>query len=124
MAALIVLCILVALLIGIFVQLDADFALFFSKPAGDFNDKIIWITGASSGIGASVACELISKGARVVMSARRADALQNVSDSCSGRYPPLIMPLDVTNLTAQKVALDTIIKKYGRIDSVILNAGK
>ena len=95
---------------------------------------MIWITGASSGIGASLALELCKSGAQVILSARRKEQLGDVASQClelgmktSTSVPipiPLVLPLDVTDLEAQKDAVDAIIKKYGRIDMLILNAGK
>ncbi len=49
------------------------------------NGKLVWITGASSGIGAEVALELARRGARVVVTARRADAL----DALAARAPDI-----------------------------------
>jgi NADP-dependent 3-hydroxy acid dehydrogenase YdfG len=115
--------ILTAVIIGVFIQLDADFFLFFSSPASNFDGKVVWVTGASSGIGASVSCDLIKKGAKVVLSARREDALYRVAKACVGAYEPLVIPLDVTDLNAQQIAVDKILSVFGRIDSLLLNAG-
>ncbi|CAM9191904.1 unnamed protein product, partial [Ectocarpus fasciculatus] len=90
----------------------------------DFNGKVVWITGASSGIGASLARDLSRNGAQVVISARRADALQEVALSCTGQLKPFVLPLDVTDHEAQQAALDTIISKFGRLDTLVLNAGR
>jgi NADP-dependent 3-hydroxy acid dehydrogenase YdfG len=114
----------VAIGLAVFSKLDADWSTFFSTPAGDFGGKVVWITGASSGIGASLAKDLCRKGARVVLSARRLDKLNEVASSCAGSaYEPFVLPLDVTDLDAQKNAFDTVLKKFGRLDSVVLNAG-
>jgi NADP-dependent 3-hydroxy acid dehydrogenase YdfG len=117
---------LAAVVIGlaIFAKLDADWLTYFSPAAGDFGGKVVWITGASSGIGASLAKDLCRQGARVVLSARRVEQLNAVSRSCAGSaYEPFVLPLDVTDFDAQKTAFDTILKKFGRIDSLVLNAG-
>lgn len=50
----------------------------------DFRDKVVIITGASSGIGQSCAAQAAAKGARVVLVSRRRDKLQEVADSISG----------------------------------------
>jgi NADP-dependent 3-hydroxy acid dehydrogenase YdfG len=109
-----------------FAQMDADWVtyLYPPAPADGFSGKIVWITGASSGIGASLARDLARSGAQVVISARRAEELQRVAESCAGERRPYVLPLDVTDYEAQKEALAEILAKFGRIDSVVLNAGR
>lgn len=110
--------------LAIFAKLDADWLTYFAPAAGDFGGKVVWITGASSGIGASLARDLCRQGARVVLSARRADQLNEVARSCAGSaYEPFVLPLDVTDFEAQKAAFDAVMKKFGRLDSLVLNAG-
>ena len=115
--------ILVAIGLAIFCGLDADPVLFFSPETGAFDGQVIWITGASSGIGAALAKELVKHGAQVILSARRAEQLRTVANSCVGKLAPVVLPLDVTDFPAQQAAFDVIMKRFGRIDSVILNAG-
>ncbi|MEJ7741986.1 MAG: SDR family NAD(P)-dependent oxidoreductase [Nocardioidaceae bacterium] len=78
----------------------------------------IWITGASSGIGAALASELADRGARVAISARRVDRLNEVS---SGRMKSV--PLDVTDHDAVLAAADDVRDEFGDIDYAIFNAG-
>jgi short-subunit dehydrogenase len=78
----------------------------------------IWITGASSGIGAALARELVTRGARVAVSARRADRLEEVS---GGRM--LVVPLDVTDTEAVQRTADEVRGAFGDIDIAIMNAG-
>ncbi len=70
--------------------------MYTAKPA----DGIVWITGASSGIGRQVALDLAAQGYRVAVSARRADELEAMAAACSG--PGAILPyaLDLTDRTA------------------------
>ena len=91
----------------------------------NFAGDVVWITGASSGIGAYLAMELTRSGAQVVLSARRIDKLKFISEKCS-QYglEPLVLPMDVTNHDMHKDALETIIQKFGRLDTLVLNAGK
>ena len=77
-----------------------------------------WITGASSGIGAALATELVARGARVAVSARRADRLEEVS---RGRM--LVVPLDITDDAAVRRAVDDVDDAFGGIDIAVLNAG-
>lgn len=107
--------------------LDADLfssilcALSFKPNA--FKDKVVWITGASSGIGAQLARDLAKEGAQVVVSARRVTELEQVADSCEG-LRPYVLPLDVTDYEAQSAAYDTILATFGRVDILVLNAGR
>jgi short-subunit dehydrogenase len=78
----------------------------------------IWLTGASSGIGAALAAELTSRGARVAISARREDRLEEVSKGSM-----LVVPLDVTDHDAVQAAAGRVRDEYGDIDIAILNAG-
>jgi short-subunit dehydrogenase len=78
----------------------------------------VWITGASSGIGAALANELTDRGAVVAISARRESDLTEVS---AGRMA--IVPVDVTDAAAVRAAADTVRAELGGIDVVVLNAG-
>ena len=64
-----------------------------NPPITDWRGKTAWIVGASSGIGRAVAVALLSRGARVAVSARSGDALE----SMAARHPgaAIVLPLDV-----------------------------
>lgn len=87
-----------------------------------FAAKVVWITGASSGIGAALARALAREGASLVLSSRRAPALANVCESCGGDGH-LVLPLDMTDAAAIPVAVQQVISRFGRIDVLINNAG-
>jgi NAD(P)-dependent dehydrogenase (short-subunit alcohol dehydrogenase family) len=78
----------------------------------------VWVTGASSGIGAALSTELLSRGARVAISARRAERLEEVS---GGRM--LVLPLDITDDPAVRHTADEVYSTFGGIDIAVLNAG-
>ncbi|MEN1478575.1 SDR family oxidoreductase, partial [Pseudomonas aeruginosa] len=87
-------------------------------------DKVIIITGASSGIGEATAKLLASKGAKVVLGARRADNLKRIADEIKQHGGQAVyQELDVTkqpdNDAIAKLAKD----RYGRVDAIFLNAG-
>lgn len=107
---------------------DSDLTLQYShydENSHPFAGKIIWIVGASSGIGAYLAVELARAGAEVILSSRRLDQLQSVSRNCSAvGKEPTIVPLDILDDDNRKKAYETIISKFGRIDSIVLNAGR
>ena len=83
-------------------------------------DCRIWIIGASTGIGAATARAFLAAGARVALSARRADALAAVAD---GQATASIVPLDFTDSAAVKVGWNTLIAQWGRVDLVLIVAG-
>ena len=78
----------------------------------------IWVTGASSGIGAALARELADRGAQVAVSARSVDALTEVA---GGRM--LVVPLDVTDRAATVAAGEAVRAALGGLDVAVLNAG-
>ncbi|RJQ78770.1 SDR family NAD(P)-dependent oxidoreductase [Pseudonocardiaceae bacterium YIM PH 21723] len=80
--------------------------------------KNVWITGGSSGIGAGLARELRARGAQVAISARRADALDLVSDG-----QMFVRPADVTSREDMHDAAEDVIERLGGIDIAIFNAG-
>jgi short-subunit dehydrogenase len=82
--------------------------------------KVVWITGASSGIGAAVAEELARRGATVVATARRVDALEELAARVPGVEP---RPGDITDADAMSRIAAEIRAEHGRIDIALLNAG-
>ena len=115
-------------LIALFATSDTDKILlpyytYDEKKA--FDGKVIWVTGASSGIGASLACDLTAAGAQVIISARRIQLLEEVSEKCSkfGKIP-FILPLDVTDIDRNADNFAMIIQKFGRLDTLVLNPGR
>ena len=83
-------------------------------------DQVVWLVGASTGIGRATAELLHDAGATVIVSARDAAKLAQVTQ---GRERTLALPLDATDRTAHKDAVKTIVARYGRIDLVMYCAG-
>jgi NADP-dependent 3-hydroxy acid dehydrogenase YdfG len=84
--------------------------------------KVVWITGASSGIGEAMARIAADHGAKaVVVSARRLDKLQALAEQDSSIKP---LALDVTDHQATADAIKQIVDDYGTIDVAVLNAGR
>jgi len=86
-----------------------------------FANHVVWITGASSGLGWEMACQLAQEGATVVASARREDRLNALIDKLGS--PAIALPCDVTDETQVASTVDAIIEKLGRLDVAIVNAG-
>ena len=86
----------------------------------DWRGARVWIIGASTGIGAETAKLLLEKGARVAVSARKADALQEIADA----YPQaLVLPLDVTEHAQVLSARDQLLAEWGELDLMLVVAG-
>ncbi len=86
--------------------------------------KVIVITGASSGLGEAAARHLSTKGATVVLGARRAERIEALAaELIAGGGKALAVTTDVTHSDQVKRLVDTAVEKYGRIDVMINNAG-
>jgi short-subunit dehydrogenase len=87
-------------------------------------DKVVIVTGASSGIGLSIASEFARSGAKVVLAARRRELLQSNVDSLkSAGYEVFAIVADVSIEEDCRNLIDETINKYGQIDILINNAG-
>jgi NADP-dependent 3-hydroxy acid dehydrogenase YdfG len=87
----------------------------------NLNDKVVMITGASSGIGEATARHLASLGAQVVLGARRADRLRKLAESLGSNA--VWRETDVTKLADQQALAGLAIKSFGRVDALVNNAG-
>ena len=89
-----------------------------------FSQQVIWITGASSGIGEALALELGRQGAKLILSARREDELQRVAHQ-TGLLPAdvLVLPMDMTKTDSFPALVEAVVARFGRIDYVFQNAG-
>ncbi len=90
---------------------------------GGFKDKAVFITGASSGIGAGLAKEFADRGASLVLTARRGDRLQALSEELkAGGGKALAVACDVTKDGDQEAAVEAALAEFGRIDVSVANA--
>lgn len=88
-----------------------------------FKDQVIWVTGASSGIGEALAVALSRRGARLVLSARRESELERVRALCEQPERHLCLPLDLEQPEQFAEAAARVEAACGRIDCLINNAG-
>jgi NADP-dependent 3-hydroxy acid dehydrogenase YdfG len=86
------------------------------------NERVVVITGASSGIGAAVAVHLAARGDRVVLAARRQAALAEIAGRCGGRATTVVT--DVTRREDVRQLVAAARAEHGRIDVLINNAGQ
>jgi len=87
-------------------------------------DKVIVITGASSGLGEAAARLLSAQGASVVLGARRADRIQSLANELSAKGDKAVVKTtDVTDRAQVKALVDAAVQAYGRVDVMINNAG-
>lgn len=83
--------------------------------------KRIWLTGASSGIGRSIAEKLAAKGHLLALTARSKEPLQEIAERFPGQI--LVLPADLTDASEVAVVGQAISKQWGALDWAILNAG-
>ncbi|MEX2232653.1 MAG: SDR family oxidoreductase [Cyclobacteriaceae bacterium] len=88
-------------------------------------NKVIWLTGASSGIGEALAYELSRKGAKLILSARRKQELERVKGNCSSTSQAgvRILPLDLEKAGMLELSTEAAIQIFGHIDILINNGG-
>jgi short-subunit dehydrogenase len=85
-------------------------------------NKTVWITGASSGIGEALAHEFAREGARLVLSARNAAELRRVADAC-GRPDTIIQTLDLADHGSLPGVVQAVLAKAGQVDILVNNGG-
>ena len=87
-------------------------------------DKVVIITGASSGMGATAAQLFASEGAKVVLAARRAEQLQETADKIHAAGGECtVVPSDIASDADCAKLVNTAVETYGRLDGLVNNAG-
>ncbi|KAM9842588.1 dehydrogenase/reductase SDR family member 7 [Aulostomus maculatus] len=117
-----------------FVFADADFTLLRASLLGNRPDTklkglVVWVTGASSGIGEELAYQLARCGSRLILSARREDELKRVKQNCVERSnlqdeDILVLPLDLLERTSHEAKTKAALQYFGQIDILINNGGR
>jgi short-subunit dehydrogenase len=88
-----------------------------------FEGKVIWITGASSGIGEALAYEWSKLGAHIILSARRESELERVKATCVRGDHCTIAPLDLSRQEDIEAVADRILLQFGTVDILVNNGG-
>lgn len=87
-------------------------------------DKVVWITGASSGIGKAMAFEWVRLGFKVVLSSRRKELLEEIAlEIRNSGGEALVVPVDIMEEKSIENAVKSIIEHWKRIDIAVANAG-
>lgn len=88
-----------------------------------FNGHVVWITGASSGIGEATALAFAREGARLVLSSRRAEELERVRRACVRPDEHLVVPLDLARSETFPALVADVLARCGRVDVLVNNGG-
>jgi dehydrogenase/reductase SDR family member 7 len=89
----------------------------------NLTNKVVWITGASSGIGEALAAVFAQEGCRLVLSARREHELLRVKGNLPSNTSVLILPMDMLAMDSFQDLTTQVIAHFGQIDIVVHNAG-
>ena len=87
------------------------------------DEKVVWITGASSGIGAALAKIYAEKGTKLILSSRRVPDLEKVKSECPISENVKILPIDLNDFDKAAVEVQKAFDFFGTIDVLINNAG-
>jgi len=106
----------------------------FGTKLSDLNGQVIWITGASQGIGRACALASASLGAKLILSARSEQLLANVKKECIDasvkaghgleEEDVLILPMDMVDFDQHEEHVQRVITHFGKIDMMVHNAGR
>ncbi len=89
----------------------------------NFTNKVVWITGASSGIGKALTIELSKQGAKLILSARNEEKLQKVKSECKNADTVKVLPLDLETNSKFELKVKEAINWFGRVDILVNNGG-
>ena len=88
-----------------------------------FRDRVVWVTGASSGIGEALARELAQRGATLILSSRRGEALDAVRRDCERPDGHFVLPLDLGDPPSLEYAVERALDRFGHVDVMVHNGG-
>ncbi|XP_023307571.2 dehydrogenase/reductase SDR family member 7 [Lucilia cuprina] len=119
----------------LWIFLDCNVALWlkirFGVHISTLRGQVVWITGASSGIGKGLALNLARHGVRLVLSARREALLEEVKEECLAEAKGLlaakdvlVLPMDMLKLETHNRCLLEVLNYFGKLDILVNNAGR
>ena len=89
----------------------------------NFTNKVVWITGASSGIGKALALKLSNQNVKLILSSRNSTALKTVKNECKYSNNVEIIPLDLEKHKTLNLKVEEALKLFGSIDVLVNNGG-
>ncbi|XP_075153483.1 dehydrogenase/reductase SDR family member 7 [Haematobia irritans] len=103
----------------------------FGVSISTLRGQVVWITGASSGIGRALAINLAKYGVRLAISARREELLEQVKSECLSTAKGLlaskdvlVLPMDMLKLNDHKKCFETVLNHFGKLNILVNNAGR
>lgn len=88
-----------------------------------FTNKVVWITGASSGIGEGIVKVLARQNVKLILSSRRQQALEKVKTECPNKEFVKILPLDLAQPESLEAKAKDALAMFGRVDVIIHSGG-
>ena len=88
-----------------------------------FENSVAWVTGASSGIGRALAVELNRQGARIILSGRNVERLDEARQECRAPADSHVLPFDLSDLNELPAIASKAMAAFGHIDFMVHNAG-
>ncbi|MCO6487825.1 MAG: SDR family oxidoreductase [Phaeodactylibacter sp.] len=88
-----------------------------------FKDKVVWITGASSGIGEHLAYAFAQRGAHLILSSRNAQELERVKSNCPEETQAMVLPMDVADFAGIPAKARQALGWFGAVHILVNNAG-
>jgi len=88
----------------------------------NMNNKVVWITGASSGIGEALVYACSNAGAKLIISSRNRDELYRVKSACKSPVNIHVLPLDLEQTDTLTGKAEDAIRIYGHVD-ILINSG-
>ncbi len=89
----------------------------------NFNNKTIWVTGASSGIGKALVSNLATQNCRLIISSRNITDLETVKNTCPNPANIACLAFDLADYSEMKTTVENAISYFGKIDILINNGG-
>jgi short-subunit dehydrogenase len=103
---------------------DCDLCLRYSSFKPEFvKGKVVWITGASSGIGQAIAMEVAQHGGKLILSSRNKDKLEAVKSQLPAGAQAVVIPLDLYDLDSLPAKVALAVQAFGTVDVLVNNGG-
>ncbi|XP_076289440.1 dehydrogenase/reductase SDR family protein 7-like [Lasioglossum baleicum] len=101
----------------------------YKRKKAMLSGKVVMVTGASSGLGEALAHVFYNCGCKVILVSRRKEQLERVKNALINTHhtipthPPIVLPLDITDINSLKSEVEKVIDIHGKVDILINNAG-